>query len=231
MTLTDARAMVRQFARNAGSSDMYSDTEVDRAIQTVGYRFCRVTRCIQSSYLADEGLAEGIYGASFTLASTLGAAFRPEHTLAVLISEGGDLQDSEFRRLEIVSYEELMAMHASVDEATPTHCAWESVSSTAAVLRLWPISDGDYDLTVRFWVPFTTFTAGTASPSGVTLNIIDAHLAEILPYGPPAILQHTEPEHAYASQSWQKYLEFERSMMGAGSLGARQMQLQPRIPR
>lgn len=69
---------------------------------------------------------------------------------------------------------------------------------------------------------WTLIGAGTASaPASITLSLPEAWLSQILPWGPPAILQATEPEHAFANASWQKYLEVEKSFMGAGDLAVR----------
>jgi hypothetical protein len=84
---------------------------------------------------------------------------------------------------------------------------------------VWPLPGGAYSFYLRWTQPLTSFTPGTATPTSVTLNIADALLEQILPYGPPALLQHNEPEHAYASESWKKYLEVEARLRGSGRLG------------
>jgi hypothetical protein len=84
-------------------------------------------------------------------------------------------------------------------------------------VEIYPTNDAVRTLTARFWLPFTQWTPGTAS--AVQFNLPDDILAEILPFGPTALLQHNEPEHAYATPAGQKYLEIEASFMGAGILG------------
>lgn len=45
------------------------------------------------------------------------------------------------------------------------------------------------------------------------------YLAKILSTGMIGELQINELEHGYAATAWQRYMEFEQSMMGMGNLG------------
>lgn len=206
MTLTTARAWVRQFARNAGSSAMYSNEMIDRALQSVGNRFCRVTRCLPRL----DGLELTADAADVPI-SDLAGTFRPEHLIRAYL-------EGYSGALELVDFNDLADLQADeASSAQPTKLAFSSPREA----RVYPTPDVDYTLQVRWWQPFTIWTAGTAAPDDVTLNIPEEILTEILPYGPTSILQHNEPEMKYAAQSWQKYLEVETRMKGSGSLAAR----------
>jgi hypothetical protein len=209
MTLTTARAMVRQFARNAGDSSMYSDTDVDRAIRFVCQRFVRFTRCVKATSTIT--LTASSSAASFAAEEN----FRPERLLRVWFTLAGVVKGT----CTVVDHGEILEMlEASPStEGVPDHIGFSSWSAAA----VYPLPDEAYVLNALWAVPFTTFTPGTGTPDDITLNIPSDLLEEILIYGPPAVLQHNEPEHLYASASWQKYLEIEASMRSAGSFGAR----------
>jgi hypothetical protein len=208
MSLTQARAWVRQFARNAGSSTMYANEDVDRAIMFVGDRFCRMTRALKK-YASSELLATSDPDIDFTGLTR----FRPNQLVSAHI-------DGEEDPLEVVEWAALLEEIDEDDsEGVPTLLAF--ADWTTAKVHKTP--DDDYTLHVRWWDRFSLDIAdvGTATPGSVVLNIPTDWLTEILTYGVPAALQHHEPEHMYASQSWAKYLEFENRMKGAGGLGVR----------
>jgi hypothetical protein len=72
-----------------------------------------------------------------------------------------------------------------------------------------------------YWTSLGTGTAASVDPALITCNIPDDWLAELLPKGPPAILQGNDPKHRYATQAWADYLAFENSIKGAGGTGAK----------
>ena len=206
MLLTEARAWVRQFAANAASGDTsaYTDANIDRAIKAICDDFIKVTQCTRQ--LSD--LTITIATAAISVSAI--ANFRPELLLRAYIPAYGQLIRTDFDSLLA------MQVEAPSHSALPTHIAF----TTATAGSLYPIPDIAYTAKL-LWLPrLTTFTAGTASPDGVALNIADDYLRMILTHGAPALLQHNEKEQRYASSSWKKYVEFRDSLIGAGSLGA-----------
>lgn len=203
MTLTTARAWVVQFARNAaGAAEVYSAAQVDRAIQMVGNHFLRHTQILKT--LSTVALAAD--SAEVSLAGLTG--FRPDRLLrAYLVGEA--------EPLEIVDYEEV---HRAAAESSATGTPLRLAFADWSTGRVSPTPDAIYSLQLLWLTPFTTWTPGTESPDDVTLNLPDEILAEILPYGPPAVLQHNEEEQRYASASWRKYLEIADSMIGLGTI-------------
>jgi hypothetical protein len=203
MTVTDARNFVRQFARNAQDSSMYNDASIDRAIQTVCNRFIRVTKATKKTD---------------TLAVTAGAStidlseiddFRPERLLRAWISGKPELELTDFWTIDSRLVNEPSA-------GVPTLIGFNTTTDGA----IFPAPDADYTINLLWVPPLTTWTIG-ATDDATALNLPDDWMQEILVYGATATLQHTEPEHKYASESWKKYLEFETSAMGAGNLGVR----------
>lgn len=204
-TLSDARLWVRQFARNAQSSSMYSDSDVDRAIMTVGDDFVWKTNATRT--LSSLSIISG----TSTITSGFATGFVPERILRAYIATYNDLT--------ITTHETVLRLlkDNAISAGTPTHLGFYSTTA----LEMYPTPDANYTLKVLWVPPFSSFTVGTGSPTGVTFNLPDEYLRVMWTYGAPAMLQHNEPEHAYASESWKKYEEFRNRLVGAGGLGAR----------
>ena len=204
MTLAAARTIVRASARNGTDTTAYGNAAVDQAIATVGQRFCRITRYLSSSSTADASTTTGVVTCPVDRAYLVSA-----------------LLEGHADALDVVPYEQLWR---AIQEQDTSEHLMAFTSTTSATLYPVPTT-GEETVTFLYWQPFTTFTAGTATPDSVVLNIPEAILAEILPWGPPALLQHHEPEHQYhASPAWDRYLEIERSFAGAGT-GVRKVQM------
>lgn len=200
MNLSDARTWILDAARNAGEPGTYSAERVDMALQFVGNQFCRTTHYLRRA--ASVTLTPSSPAVSFAAVSE----FRPERlTQAYVVGFSGGVSIEDWQTVY-----DLVVDQASA--GVPTKLAFEDDD----VCNVWPIPDIAYTMRFRFWRPFTTWTLG-AEPSGVTLNLPDDVLMPILRYGAPAALQHSEPETLYANESWKKYLDWERSMVGANS--------------
>lgn len=201
--LSVARDWARQFARNAGES-VYEPQAIDRAIQLVGNRFCRETQCLRA--FATKTLTPD---SAIVDLSTI-TDFRPDRLLSAFVA-GYECP------LSRIGYDELWRSAVADDTAG----AIEAIAfRDNATCHLWRKPDATpRDLEVHYWRPFTSWNAG--DNSNPTLNIPDDYLYEMLAYGVPAILQHTDPEHAYASDSWQRYLDYENRMKGRDHLAVR----------
>jgi hypothetical protein len=204
MTLGDARTLVRFFARNADDPTQYPDAMVDRAIQFVGNHFVRATRCLVQ--VSTASIASGV--AAVDLSGISG--FRPDRLVAAYASGVAE-------RLDQVDWETLWRRQVCTSTpGKPRRMAFADWTT----MNVDPLPDQDYTLYLR-WTPlFTAWAAGGGSGDTV-LNLPDDWLAEIMVLGPPAILQHNEPEHAFASASWKKYQELVQSLADAGELAVR----------
>lgn len=283
MKASTARMWTREWARNAGSSAMYTDMQVDQAMQAVFTRFCRVTKAVKVTSTLT-------LTASSAELPTLPTGFRPSCALAAWLS------DDDQTDLTIVDFQELryQRREETEDGSVPQYLGFD----TATTGEVYPTPGTGYSLYLHWWQPFTVWAAGSVllatgtstvaagavtavavnSPGGrftiaptitfsggggtnaaatatinadgqvtsvtvtnggsgytsaptvtfvyagaiadPTLDVPDDWLAEILPHGPPAMLQHNEVEHAYASAGWQEYLRIERGLAGQGLLGA-----------
>lgn len=91
----------------------------------------------------------------------------------------------------------------------------DSVHSTGGVTS-YTVTNGGSGYTT---VPTVSFTVGSAD---LALNIPDDLIRPILMYCVPSLLQYNVPEQAFASAAFQRGEAFVKSIMGSGSLGARQ---------
>lgn len=206
MTIAEARSWVQDYSRNAGDTSEYSASRIDRAIQFVGSRFVRKTRCTRTTSTA--ALTSG----SSAVSTTAISLFRPEYALRAWIAAQGEL--------ELTDHGELLERQIACDESgLPSLLAFTSTTAGEA----YPTPDAAYTLSITWVEPFVTWTVGTGTP---TFNLPDEWLKEILTYGVPAAMQHNEVEHLYASESWKKYLEFEKECTGFGGFGAKVLRRQ-----
>lgn len=203
MTLTAARAMVREYARNAGDSTMYSDTKIDHAIQAAGSEFCRETGFLRT-------MTTLALTAASNVLPTLPTDFRPEN-----IREAFTTADD----VDVVNYSEIA--EADADSGPPTQVAFSSDSAGI----VYPTPTVDTSLYIWYYQPFTPFTAGTASPGSVTITLPDDALIPCLIYGATSKLQFNEPEHGYAVAAATQFQQHIARYRGRGGLGVRSEQL------
>lgn len=186
LTVAGMRTLVRQFARNAVDSSAYNNTSVDNAIMLPGDEWCRITRATKAS--SDMPLSIGAQ--SFVAPN----GFLPEYFLDALLFLSGK---PVMPLLLNVPYEEVLAAMARQgpnNVGTPRLLAFD----TAATAMLFPLPDAVYTVRMRWWKPFTSWTAGdeTSGTTGLTFNLPDDHLKIIAAYGARYYLQKNEPENA-----------------------------------
>jgi len=208
VNLSTARTWVRQYARNAGDSSMYSDADIDRAIATVGNRFVRETRCLKTT----DSLA---LTTSSSALPSLPTGFRAERSIRAWVLLAGVAKGT----LQFPLHSDLVeAQIRRARTGLPMFIAFDSWTTG----EVYPTPDQDYTVKLQWQQFFTTLAPDGSTDGATTLNLPDDWLAEILPYGPTAVLQHNEKEMKYAAETWQKYLDFELRMKDAGNLGAKE---------
>lgn len=179
MSLASAIALLREFARMAGSSASYSDLNCQHAIEGACSYFCRETK-----YVTASGTITVAGGTDAVDASGL-SLFRPERILSVSAED----VDEPLKKLDPLT------MHAKRNAAQSGLPEFISFH-TATAGYVYPAPADDCDLTVRYWQPWDT----------TSMNLPLEVLREIIPTGAAAMLQHNEPEALYASGAWQKFL-------------------------
>lgn len=202
MTLSAGRAWVRQFARNAGDSSVYTDADIDRAIMAAANTFIDATR---STMRLDTVTAAA--GSDEVDLSSVGG-FRPDRIKRIYLGD---------RPLGIWSWEELVAQQDCT--GTPTAIAFEDWQTA----RVYPTPTANTDIKVRWYPPFSSWDVGCndTTAQGIIFNLPDDWMQQILIYGATSILQHTDPQQLYANASYQKFQAFIKSMTGAGNIGAK----------
>lgn len=227
-----------------------------------------------ATYWTDIGAAGGFLDVSSisTLASDV-TSFHPKRMISAYPSTTDGTADAQTgQAISLVDYDRIIK-GLNVVQETGGICKMAWVNPTLAAL--YPAPSIDYNVTLRWWIPFTVFTLGTqgayssavtyypgdvvsnssrtwqckvtalaqtptagtywndlgantlVAPAGVTLNIPDDVLSEILTCGAPAQLQKNQPEHKYAADAWATYLALESSYIGAGGLGGNFNQTDP----
>jgi hypothetical protein len=154
MILATARRWVRRSARSAGDSSVYTDEDVDMALQFVGQDFCRVTQALTSVFQASLNPDDGQIDIDDTTYNLM-----PEHLRSVFLSD----QQEPLNVIDYASLNKLRVLNP--DNGVPTDCAFldnlTSAVSGNPTLYLYPINDLLRTLFAQFWVPFTTWLPGS----------------------------------------------------------------------
>lgn len=204
---------------------MYSTADTDRALQLVGNDFIDETHALKTSH--DYALTSGddeIVVSPGDMGLGSGQKIMPENLTDLTLSDRPHqvevLNYSDFNRRRVRSglTQTGVAQIAAISDSN----ADPTAPGAGFTILLWPANDTtDRTLTARLWINFTSWSVGTTNAASITLNLPDHWLTPILTYGVPATLQHNEPEHKYASATWQKYVDFRTRMKGKGSMGIR----------
>lgn len=205
MTITQARSWLRQFATDSDST-RYTNEEIDRCIQFAGNEFCRRTRCVRA--VSTISITEGDDTPSIAAAVT--AFFRPERLIDFLIVG----QETIPAVVDYADYNQWTTEDPST--GTPAIIAFLD----AATMYVWPVPDDDYTAKLRFWLPFTEWTAG-AEDGSATLNLPNDYLHSVLTFGAAAVLKAPSKESAFGSASWQQFEKYIQQFKGAGTVGPR----------
>jgi hypothetical protein len=184
-TLADAIALVRTFARNAANSSVVTDAEIVTAIQTVldmvGERL--------KQPLTSATVTLTAASAAFTVSAT---AFRPDLIKRAYIV-------GETAPMDVVDLDDVLFETAY--SGTPARLCFTSF--TAGLV--YPTPSAEKTMKLYYRQPMPTFSAASGS---VVIPLPDDLIRLPLIYGATALLQHTDPEAAYASESWGKFQQW-----------------------
>ena len=214
MTLTTAREIVRQFARNvAGDNSIYSDSDIDRSIQMVGEDYLQFTH----STLSVDGVNFYEDDPDFL---NLPEGFSPDRLIRFWIPEE--------TTLSIVPLDFIIEKQADDPQTgLPLYAAFDSREVNSDGLHesagsVWPTPNDDFTAYIQWVPPFTSFTAGTASPNSVIFNIANDQFRQVLMTGAVGVLQRNDAEHKdLARKNWDEYVQYRTRMVGRNGLGAR----------
>lgn len=224
ITVLQARTLLQQGARNAGvsgtfSSDPYTSTEADLAIQDSLNHFARETKCIQTTQTAT--LPSGTN--EIDLSGLTG--FEPERWLRIWPVAVDTTSTVQTKSLVVREYDELLHDRLTCTETgAPTEIAF-ATTLTDAITR--ETSDQAYTIHFKHWTLLTSFTAGT-STTGTVLNISYDIAAQVLRTYGVVLLQRNQPEQIEEGVLQGLQAEYDRylaSKRGVGSMGARFVKL------
>jgi hypothetical protein len=215
MTISEARALVRQFAREAGGPGAFENDQIDRAIIAGCNLLVQGTQCLVG--VSAITFDSGSYATSVE-AADVSAGFVPELLRAAYVGDEELSVTSDFRIRELRRTRGLRT-------GTPEYMAF--TGHAAAIC--WPAPVAETVVNIRYLVPFPSYTAGTATDSAVIGALASPvipglpaqHLRELCTNLIPAILQHTDPQQLYTSAAYQKGLAYIESQKGSGGMGAR----------
>jgi hypothetical protein len=173
MNVITARNMLRGWARNAGSSAMYTDQRLDFTMQAVLTKLNFDLRL--SPTLSSVTLADGTRTA--TLTTVVAAGFTPHRLIAAYLEDTDTTAPDLTEPLQIVDFTELRRLrqvHGDI-EGESEYIAFP----TDTTAHLFPIPGANYVLKLLWSAPFAMWTAGQAfctaaiaggAVTGVTVN-------------------------------------------------------------
>lgn len=213
-TIQSARDRVRRNVRDGNDTTTYPDVDIDNAIQEVGRRLCRQTRCLTKV----SSVAITAASTAFPVTTPLSLGFHPERVIDCFLS-------GEDRNLRLVDWPTLNGFAArDTPEGMPELLAFQDATSAGIV---WPTPDAAYTAKLRWWLPFTSWTAGDSSSNATTLNLPDELLDVVIRLGAPAMVKFPSAEKLFSSTLWQLYLAEEKRLAGAGRLGEQEQIREP----
>lgn len=223
MNAVTARLYARFNVRNGTDTSMYTDTAVDLAIMAIGNRLvedARVTRSIDTVAMTAD--TEAVSVSALT-------GFLPEFVIGpgIRVVADSNYANSDclesLNQVSISSIAEAKACRGT-SSGVPRLIAFEVEANAVASVIIWPPPKATGSLEFTWFPPFTVYTAGTMSPTGVTMNVRDSILIDALRLGGPAYLQSNEPENAnWAAQSESKLAAYIMKQMGKGGDGAKSL--------
>lgn len=160
LTLITLRALVRQYSRNAGSSATYSDFDIDTAIASLCNRFLRMTKYLtRTDTLVASAGSTTLDVSSISTGETDILSFHPKRLIAAYPSTtDGSADPNTDRPLDILDYDRLLKQINLVRASGGIRCLAWSDPVTAAI---YPYPSVDYNVTLKWWIPFTVFVCGT----------------------------------------------------------------------
>lgn len=220
MTATTARQYILFNVRNGSDTGQYSTTNQDLAIMAIGARLVEEAKVTRSVDEVD--LVQDEEEVDFSAVS----GFLPEYLIetGIRIEQDDNFTDSEdLESFDVVSMSRIARLKTcGTSSGTPRYIAFDISDNAIQTAIVYPAPDADGVLSVTWAPPFTSYTAGTASPGAVTLNIRDSILIEALLRGGPAYLQASQPEHAQqVALSEQRLVQWITTCKGKGNSGAR----------
>ena len=223
LSIDDARAWVRDYARNAGDFTQYPLARLDRAIQYIGTEYVKFTRCTRNTSPIT------LTASNASISATV-SGFRPDYLIGdprawVTVSRAFTA------KVDIVPEGEVFERQLCrpLTGAPSSHCsklAFLGNTSGQVSATIYPTPDAaaTYILNLMWSTPFVSWTPGSGSP---TFNLPDEDMIPLLTLYAPRALQHNEPEHIYSAERDKEFMDYCRMRAGSGSLGVTSIQREP----
>ncbi len=192
-SITDLRRFVRKNARNAMSSSMYTDQDIDDSYFLAAFEWTRIVRpnrTLTSLQLSVGSSAIPAFPATWT----------PDNTMQVdLVLSGSILWPG----IQFVSMDQLFVERAkwstglpgtSLPQARPCFMAVPDATTATTTGQIDTLADQAYIIKLWAWTAFVPWTSGGTPSAG--LGFTDEQVQIIASSGAPYYLQRFESENA-----------------------------------
>jgi hypothetical protein len=184
--LADIRNMIREWARNARDSTLYSDYAIDISAQAGMHDWNEITKEVRTTSVF--ALTPGSL-----LLPAAPTGFTPDHTLDAYLTLSGQLIDPKIQIVQLQAV--LLAQARLATDGNPTKPQTgqpRMFGFDASGVGQCDVTPGQaYSLNVLWWMPETTWVAGTGTAA--SFNLPDDHLRIICRKLAPYYLQGSEP--------------------------------------
>ncbi len=204
----DLRGFARQFVRQAADSSMYSDTQIDRALQLAGDEWMRITHAKKTT--GTQTLTAGS-----NVLPTIPTGWAPEYAIQQYLTLAGEIVAPN---IEFVDYIEVLQQRKRLGNPSgqPQFIGYADLDTTGECT---PTPNAAFVLHWWYWQPFTNWTPGGICTS---FNLPDEHLRIIATDGAEAFLQTNEKDNAgVAAAALERFQRKARAIRGrmAGGRG------------
>lgn len=202
MTLDTARSILTNSVLHVGASS-YTAAKLDNAIMICGNYFVEQTKCAKSTFTITT-----VNGTKTFNPTTTAADFEPDNVLNADISDWPVLV-TPWRNIS------MRYGGGSAESGKPRYMGFRS--RTEGIF--YPTPDDAYSLNINYWLPFTSWTAGTGSPGSVTLNIPQRFMYQVLWYGAGPSLISGQAGTTALDNAWRKFEDWVERCKGASTTG------------
>lgn len=231
MDIGTFRSLIRSFSRNAGDETYYSPAMLDFAGQAAADELIRRARLLRvtttKATVANNNVLTSLsYTPDRLIKIYLSGANVVVNLSADYPRRGGqyvegqtEYDDSGLNRTSRITVKDVVSVNDLVIATGTTGQPYMGGFTTVPNFNLYPTPDAVYTVNFVWSDIFTTWTPGDTGSDATVINLADDYLRMVVLYGAPSFLQANDPEHAFASKSWQIFQNYINEMLGKGGSG------------
>ena len=199
MTLDIARALLLETVKQ--DATVFTPTQLDTALQVALLKFCRDSTCTRTTFT--QAITAGATSVTLTAGtspvpsdwmryrtlSLLAVVSGQPPVLAAPVLPGGNRWEDRLAPHLNLWWAIPGVAQASAGLGLPVGAMFQDDST----LVFWPAPTINFNWVIKYWQPLVSWTLGTASPSGVTLNVASDYLTEAIVSGAATQLLSDSP--------------------------------------